>query len=86
LGFADAGRPASPAPGRWALEDDFHAAYGYAELSAGAVARLSDALATDAEARRHYTKYYGVSAAPEFDGRTFPVYGAPSRTSRRRST
>lgn len=69
-----AGRPVAPAPGQWAFEYDFRAAYGFEELSAGVVARLSDSLATDAGARECYTKYYGVSAAPEFGEGAFPVY------------
>jgi hypothetical protein len=38
------------------------------------VVQLSDALVADATARECYTTYYGVSAAPEFTDRTFPVY------------
>ncbi|MFO0888171.1 MAG: metallophosphoesterase [Isosphaeraceae bacterium] len=71
----DAGRPApSPVPGRWAVEYDFRAAYGLAELSARAFARLADTLTTDAETARRYSTYYGVSAPPEFDEKSFPIY------------
>ena len=72
--LVDVQQPPSPTPGRWAIEYDFREAYGYPDLSADTVARLPDALAADATARQRYTKYYSVSAAPEFTEQTFPIY------------
>jgi hypothetical protein len=72
--LADAGQPPTPSPGRWSFEYDFRAAYGYPELSARAAARLSEALVADAPARQRYTKYFSVSAAPEFTEQTFAIY------------
>ena len=72
--LADVGQPLTPAPGRWAFEYDFREAYGYPELSAQTVARLSVALVADTTARQRYTKYYGVNAAPEFTDQTFAIY------------
>jgi hypothetical protein len=72
--LADAGQPLTPSPGRWAFEYDFRDAYGYPELSAETVAKLSGAMVANATARQRYTKYYTVSAAPEFTEQTFPIY------------
>ena len=72
--LADSGSAAAPAIGRWALEYDFREAYGYPELSARTVARLSVAMATDATVRERFSRYYGMGAAPEFTERTFAIY------------
>jgi hypothetical protein len=72
--LADPRQPLTPSPGRWAFEYDFHEAYGYPELSAHTAVRLSDDLLADTPARRHYTKFFSVSAPPEFAEQTFSGY------------
>jgi hypothetical protein len=69
-----AGPSGAVAPGRWSLEYRFGEAYGAAAFDAPTIVRLAEAMGNDAVLRQRYTQYYGVSAPPEFNDRTFGVY------------
>jgi sphingomyelin phosphodiesterase acid-like 3 len=72
--LTDEGRPTPEAGGRWALEYDFRAAYGLLAVTPETVAQLADRMGTDAGMQQRYTRFYGVSAAPEFTPQSFEVY------------
>ena len=60
--------------GFWALEYDFHEAYGVTGLNPVTVGQLADRISTDETIARQYTKFYSVSAAPEINAETINVY------------
>jgi sphingomyelin phosphodiesterase acid-like 3 len=70
----DDGQPTARVDGKWALEYDFQMAYGFDSVTARSINRLANDLKTDAAAQQHYSKFYGVSAAPEFAPGSFRVY------------
>jgi sphingomyelin phosphodiesterase acid-like 3 len=72
--LATDGKPTAQAAATWALEYDFQTAYGAHGLNPETVAQLADGLKTDAALQRQYTKFYGVSAPPEFTPQTFEIY------------
>jgi sphingomyelin phosphodiesterase acid-like 3 len=68
------GKPTAAASGEWTLEYDFRAAYGFSVINASTITQLADRMRTDAAIQRTYTRYYGVSAAPEFTPSMFETY------------
>jgi sphingomyelin phosphodiesterase acid-like 3 len=67
-------RPAPPAGAVWSREYDFQEAYGLGPPTAETVVRLASEMARDGMTRQLYTRFYAVSAPPEFTPRTFDVY------------
>lgn len=65
---------AGHSPGRWALEYGFREAYGLPRPDAASIAALAGRMVSDAPARGAYTRYYGVSAPPEFTAGQFDIY------------
>jgi hypothetical protein len=70
------GKPTRPADAHWEREYDFRSAYPDTTLDAESVASLADSLKTDTTLQDRYTRFYSVSAAPEFSPSTFPIYRA----------
>lgn len=71
----DNGAPPPAAPeGKWAFEYDFQKTYQLPSLDPASIARLAGQLRANAAYQKSYTQFYSVSAAPEFDPRTFDVY------------
>ena len=72
---AKGSEPAEPPPtGRWAVEYAFGEAYTAPVLDLHTVTRLEEGMRSDAPLRQRFTRYYGVSAAPEFSEGTFEIY------------
>lgn len=63
-----------PPTGRWAREYAFGEAYTAPVLDLHTVTRLEEGMRSDAALRQRFTRYYGVSAAPEFSEGTFEIY------------
>jgi hypothetical protein len=55
-------------------EYDLQMAYGFDSVTARAIDRLANGMQTDVAVQQRYSKFYGVSAAPEFTPESFGVY------------